>query len=239
MHLNWFIFMTLIISAFATENFEIPENSTIIFEDDFNRNEQDDSKEELGKNWKTNSTKRAKGIKQADLKDGVLNIKMAKEADHAVSVLHTNPFDDGIVKVKFKMMDSKGIKFNFNDPKARKVAWAGHVCSVAIKPSSIQIVDQLTGYFRLDIHKLRKEGKKKEAAKLCKNKSVTSKFNFGIDKWYEITMIFEGAKLTVYIDNQKVIDFTSPGLDHQMKDNLAFSVSGEAEVDDLKIYSLE
>ena len=39
----------------------------LIFEDDFEREEADNSKEEIGKGWSSNSKKRAKGNKQVDL----------------------------------------------------------------------------------------------------------------------------------------------------------------------------
>jgi hypothetical protein len=41
----------------------------LIFEDDFERSESDDSKEEIGNGWTSNSAKRAKGNKQVDLKE--------------------------------------------------------------------------------------------------------------------------------------------------------------------------
>jgi hypothetical protein len=239
MKFMYLIFLSLTMISFAQTPNELIAKGKLIFEDDFNRQEADDSKEQIGKEWKTNSAKRAKGIKQADLKDNALSIKMAKEADHGVSVLHTNPFDDGIVKVRFKMHDAKGIGFNFNDPKARKITWAGHVCAVKVTPKSISITDQITGHFRLDIHNMRKEGKKKEAAKLCEGKVITKKNKLEIGKWYEMTIVFQGSLLEAYIDGKKITQLNSAGLDHKFKDNIAFAVSGEVEVDDLKIWSLD
>ncbi|MCM8537775.1 MAG: hypothetical protein NE334_17670 [Lentisphaeraceae bacterium] len=232
------LFLSFVLSSYSQSPKELTSKAKLIFEDDFNRQESDDSKEELGKNWKTNSLKRAKGIKQADLKDDALYIKMAKEADHGVSVLHTNPFNNGVVKVKFKLLDSKGIAFNFNDPKAKKVTWAGHVCAVKVTPKAVKIEDQIAGRFRLDIHKLNKEGKKKEAAKLRKGKDISKKNPLDIGKWYEMTIVFQDTVLSAYIDDKKITELDSKGLAH-LKDNIAFAVSGEVEVDDLKVYSLD
>ncbi|MDB4504855.1 hypothetical protein N9240_02910, partial [Akkermansiaceae bacterium] len=64
------------------------EKATLLFADDFERSESDDSKEEIGKGWNSNSAKRAKGNKQVDLKDGAMHITFHPEADHAVSVTH-------------------------------------------------------------------------------------------------------------------------------------------------------
>lgn len=214
----------------------------LVFSDDFNRSEKNNSKEELGKNWKTNSKNRAAGVKQADLKDGKLYIKMAKKANHAVSVLHTAPFNDGIVKVKFNMLTTKGAKFNFNDPKAKNIAHAGHVCSVSIKPNGITIQDQIDGIFRLDINKLRKDKKnaaknKSQLASLLKGKQATIKGDYTVNQWYDLTMVFQGDVLAVYIDDKKVGQLSSKGLAH-VKDNIAFAVNAEVAVDDLEVWSL-
>ena len=71
------------------------EKDTLIFEDDFERNESDDTKEEIGNGWSSNSVKRAKGNKQVDLKDGAMHITFHPVADHAVSVVHPAEFTDG------------------------------------------------------------------------------------------------------------------------------------------------
>ncbi|MCM8530595.1 MAG: hypothetical protein NE330_05480 [Lentisphaeraceae bacterium] len=232
------ILISFILNSYSQTPSELTSKAKLIFEDNFNRKEANTSKEELGKSWKTNSQKRAKGVKQADLRDDVLYIKMAKEADHGVSVLHTNPFNNGVVKIKFKLLDSKGIAFNFNDPKAKKVTWAGHVCAVKVTPKAVKIEDQIDGRFRLDIYKLNKEGKKKEAAKLRKGKDISKKNSLDIGKWYEMTMIFQDTVLSAYIDDKKITELDSKGLAH-LKDNIAFAVSGEVEVDDLRVYSLD
>jgi hypothetical protein len=213
----------------------------LVFEDNFNRNEKDETLEDLGLGWKTNSESRAGGHKQADLRDGKLFIEMYKDADHSTSILHAAPFDDGIVKVKFQMLNPKGFRLNFNDPKAKDLSHAGHVCQVSFTPKQIGIVDQITGIFSMDIYNKRKEGiDKKVIAELVKNKSKTFKANLEINHWYEITIIFQQETLTVFIDNQVVGEFKSAGFDHKVKDNIAFSLdSSSAEFDDLRIWSLD
>ncbi len=90
----------------------------LIFQDDFNRKESDDAKEELGKNWVTNSKKRAKGGKQTNLTGESVVITMARRwLIMEFSMRHDAPFDCGVVQVRFRMFDAKGIGFNFNDPK--------------------------------------------------------------------------------------------------------------------------
>ena len=211
----------------------------LIFEDDFNRSEQDDSKEQLGKKWTTNSKSRAQGTKQADLKDGALSITMAKVADHGVSIKHAAPFDDGVVKVRFRMHDFKGIGFNFNDPQC-KVSHAGHICHVGVKPKKVDFRDGKTGIFDLKTREKKLAGASKEQiAKLTEGKFAYFDVNLKKDQWYEITILIQGDVMTAWIDDQKIGQLKSKGIDHKVKANLAFAVSGMADVDDLKIWSLD
>ena len=219
------------------------KRAKLILEDDFNRSEKDDSKEQLGREWVTNSEKRAHGVKQADLKDGNLVITMAAGANHSVSVRHDAPFDDGIVQVRFKLHDAKGIKFNFNDPKANKDSWAGHIARVVVTPKSVSIGDDKKGVFDLKIREQRqnKEISQSDKAKLdafLKTKTAVFKNPLKENHWYELTIANTGPKFEVYIDKQKVGEFISKGLDHKVKQNLAFGVSGKATIDDLKIWTL-
>jgi hypothetical protein len=229
----------LLISLLSTVNILAQNKSSLIFSDDFNRSEKNDLLEELGKNWVTNSKNRAQGIKQADLKNNQLHIKMAKTANHGVSIRHDAPFKNGIVEVKFKITDKKGIAFNFNDPAIKKTVWAGHVCQIKVTPSLIKIVDQKEGVFKLTIHSKRKAGvDKKELQKLLKGKSKNFQRNTAINKWHQIKIKFEDDLITVWIDNEEIGKHKSIGYAN-LKQNIAFAVSGEAAVDDLKIVATE
>lgn len=216
----------------------IKSRGKLIFEDDFDRSEADDSKEQLGNGWVTNSKKRAKGTKQADLKNGSLAITMSKVADHGVSVRHDAPFDDGVVKVRFRMHDKKGIGFNFNDPKC-KSSHAGHICHVGVKPGSVDFRDGKTGVFENSIRAKRLAGaSKEEIKKLTKGKNAYRKAAVEVDKWYEMTIVIRGDEMTAWIDDKQVGKLKSAGIDHAVKQNIAFAVSGVADVDDLRIWSL-
>jgi len=214
-------------------------DGTLIFEDDFNRSEDDDAKEQLGRKWTTNSKTRAKGVKQADLKDGYLTMTMAEVADHGVSVKHAAPFDDGVVKVKFRIHDAKGIGFNFNDPEC-KVSHAGHICHVGVKPKKADFRDGKTGIFDLKIREKKLAGaSKEEMARLTKGKFAYYDVDLKQDQWYEITILIQGDEMTAWIDGQKIGRLKSEGIDHKVKANLAFAVSGTADVDDVRIWSLD
>jgi hypothetical protein len=217
----------------------IEAKGTLIFQDDFNRAEKDDAKEQLGDGWVTNSKTRAAGTKQADLKGGVLVITMAKHADHGVSVRHDAPFDDGVVRVRFRMHDQKGIGFNFNDPKC-KSSHAGHICHVGVKPRAVDLRDGKTGVFEKSIREKRLAGASKaEIQKLTKGTLAYRKVQLETGKWYEMTIIILGDEMTALIDGKQVGKLKSAGIDHKVKQNLAFAVSGTADVDDLRIWSLD
>lgn len=217
------------------------KHAHLVFEDDFNRSEKNDSIEDLGKGWKSNSKKSAGGHKQADLRNGVLFVEMWKNANHGTSILHTAPFDDGIVTLKLKMLNSKGVKLNFNDPNAKNLAHAGHVCQISISPKVVKLIDHISGIFQKDIHKMRKNGTdKKKIQQLLKGKSSKHDVNLKLNYWYEIAILFQKDVLSVYIDKTLVKQLKSIGIDHNVKDNIALVLWGSsAEFDDLKVFSLD
>ena len=63
------------------------EATTVILEDDFNREEADPSAEQVGNGWGTNSQSRAKGVKQVDLVDGAIKIT-ARRSSRSWSFRH-------------------------------------------------------------------------------------------------------------------------------------------------------
>ncbi len=230
--------------AMAEDPKALVARAKLVFSDDFNRTEDDDTTEQVGNGWVTNSATRAKGVKQADLKDGTLVITQAKEADHSASVRHDTPFDDGVIKLRFQVFDKKGLKFNFNDPKAKDVSWAGHIARVVVTPNRVTIQDDKTGVFDLEIRKKRKnknisKQEKAELTNFLKTKSVRLKAPIKANHWHEMTIVCIGPKFEVYIDDQSVGSFSSEGLDHKVKQNVAFGVSGKVAVDDLRVWSLD
>lgn len=217
----------------------IAKKGKLIFEDKFERSEKDDSKEQLGGDWKTNSKSRAKGAKQGDLKDGYLAMTIGPEADHGISIKHDAPFDDGVVKVRFRMHDKKGIGFNFNDPKC-KVSHAGHICHVGVKQGKTDFRDGKTGIFDKEIRAKKLAGApKEEIAKLTKGKFAYRKSDAKTSVWHEMTIVIQGDVMSAYLDGKKIGQLRSEGVDHKVKQNLAFSVPGRADVDDLRVWSLD
>lgn len=216
------------------------ERGKLIFSDDFNRTEKGDTLKELGNGWETNT----KDGNRTDLKDDVLVITKGKAANHSLSVKHVNPFDDGVVKFRFQLFDKQGLKVNFNDKKAKKVTWAGHISRIIVQPNSVTIRDDITGVFDLKIRAKRQDKTlgEKETAKLKKflaTKQAVFKTPIKLNTWYEMTIVNVGPKVEVYVDGKSVGAFSSEGLDHKVKQNMAFGVSGKVAVDDVQVWSLD
>ena len=216
------------------------EKATLIFEDDFERSESDDTKEEIGKGWSSNSKKRANGNKQVDLKDGAMHITFHPSADHAVSVVHPAEFKNGRVTLCFQLPTAKdSLGLNFADLEFKEVH-AGHLCMTRITSRNVQIHDLKTGNMRKDIREARQAKKlTEEQKKMVKTKSKTFPNKLEANKWHDLSVTIKGETMTVKINGKDVGSFTSEGIAHPTKRKLRVAVPKKAIIDDLKIYSLE
>lgn len=216
------------------------EKETLIFEDDFERNESDDTKEEIGNGWSSNSVKRAKGNKQVDLKDGAMHITFHPVADHAVSVVHPAEFTDGRITLRFKLptaADSLGL--NFADLKYKKVH-AGHLCMTKIGTKNVEIKDLKTGVMDLATRKARLD-KTLTPEQTQKLKSKTKRFphKLSAGEWHSLEVLIKDDNMTVTINDNKVGSFSSEGIAHPTKRTLRVAVPKKAIIDDLKIYAVK
>jgi len=131
----------------------------LLFQDDFERNESQETKDDPGKGWGTNSKSRAKGNKQVDLRDGAMYIYIHSEADHAVSVTQPAVFTDGAVGMRFMLEDDRdSLGLDFADQECKEVH-AGHLFAARISPKQVQLQDLKTGNMRLDIREARQAKK--------------------------------------------------------------------------------
>jgi hypothetical protein len=209
---------------------------SLLLEDDFERSEKDESKEDVGNDWGTNSKSRAKGVKQVDLADGAMHITMADVADHGVSVTHEVAFKDAVIQMRFKIGPKNDLGINIADMNEKSVH-AGHICMTRIKPDSLQISDLKTGNMKLE-HRVARQAKKEtpELKKLLKTKSKNFKLDLDTEKWHDLEVRIEGDTMTVSIDGKEAGAFTSEGIDHATKSRLRLAVNSEAWVDDVKIW---
>lgn len=235
-----FVF-ALVVVLFSGANLFGQETGKLIFQDDFERAEADDTKEQLGNGWTTNSKRRAKGNKQVDLRDGAMFIYIHEQADHAVSVVHAAEIQDGMVSARIKLDHAKdSFTFNFADPTEKSVH-AGHLFKVSFKPNSVQIQDLKTGIMRLDLRTARKAGKKVPAdvSKMLKTKSKSFQHKMKLGQWYDVAVSIRGENASVTINGQAVGAFSSAGIGHKTKKLLRLSVPRQAYIDDLKIFRHE
>jgi hypothetical protein len=226
-------FLTLAITLSAAEG-------TLLFEDDFERSESQETKDEVGKGWTTNSAKRAKGDKQVDLKDGGMYIFISPKADHGVSVVHDLGFTDGRVELRFMLPDAKdSIGLNFADLKFKEVH-AGHLCMARIKSHQIQLIDLKTGNMSKPIYDAKKgDGLSAAQKKLLKTKQKNLKHKLEPGKWYSLVATIAGETLSIAIDGKDVGSFTSQGIAHELKRTLRLSVPKNVWVDDVKLWKVK
>lgn len=214
------------------------DRGKLIFEDDFERNESQETKDEIGKGWGTNSRTRAAGNKQVDLKNGAMYIYIHKVADHAVSVTHPAEFRDGSVELRFMLENEKdSLGLNFADLKYKKVH-AGHLFMAKVNPRYVELTDLKTGNMDLKTRELRLAKKlPPELQEQLKTKRKRFPVKLETGKWYTLLVIVSGEELTVKIDGRTVGSFSSAGMAHPTKRLLRLSVPRNAVVDDVKIYA--
>lgn len=219
---------------------ESAKTGKLIFEDDFERNESQEAKDEVGNGWGTNSKSRANGHKQVDLKDGTMRIFIHETADHGVSVTHPMEFQNGRVEMRFMLehkADVLGLNFADRDYKA---VWAGHLFKVNVSVKHVEITDLKTGMMDLKTREIRKAGRvtpELQAMLKTKTKKVANPLETG--KWYSVAAEVVGDTMTVSIDGESVASFASEGIAHPTKRMLRLAINRNAVVDDVKIYSLD
>ncbi len=207
----------------------------VIFFDDFNRSEADDSKEQPGNDWSTNSETRAKGDKQVDLANGAMHVTCSPRADHAVSVTHEVAFRDATIELRFKLSKGDSLGVNIADMKEKSVH-AGHICMAQIKAKKLAMTDLKTGRMDRARRKRRQNGNATDEDKrVVKQKSKWFDFDVGLDQWHDLSVTIRGNTMTVAIDGQAVGDFRSEGIGHPTKSRLRLSVPKSAWVDDVKV----
>jgi hypothetical protein len=212
----------------------------LVFSDDFDRNESQESKDDPGNGWGTNSASRAKGNKQVDLVDGAMRIFIHKEADHAVSVTHAFEFTDGSVKMRFKLEDAKDtLGLNFADMELKTVH-AGHLCMAIFSAKDVLLRDLKTGVMELSTYDQKKAGTlSKEAAAALKLKEKSFATPIAPESWHTLVVSIHGDTMTASVDGQHVGSFASAGVAHSRKKMLRLSVPKNAVVDDVEFYRLK
>ena len=156
------------------------------------------------------------------VKDGVLVGITPEGSDHnAVDHVKFDAERDIEVSVKFKLVSEKAKGFNvWLDDKDYKGSHAGHIVSVAVSPTSVNIGDGKTGNFQNNIYERKKSvpptlTAEDKALLLTKNKSLPTKVSFG--EWHTLLVTTKGDEISVSIDGKSVGSFKSEGISHDHK----------------------
>lgn len=230
--------LAVALALIAVSPLSAADHGTLIFSDDFNRNESQEKTDEPGNGWGTNSKSRAQGDKQVDLKDGALRIFLSPRADHAVSVTQPIEFTDGAVALRFKLEDARdSIGLNFADLQFKEV-WAGHLFVAKVSAKEVELTDLKTGNMRLDIRTARTEKKKltEEQQKALTGKSKKFSHAATVGQWHDLLVTVAGDELSLTLDGKLVGSFKSPGIAHPTKRMLRLAVPRNVVVDDVKIW---
>lgn len=226
---------------FAVGSLSAADKGTLIFEDAFERNESQETTDEPGNGWGTNSKSRAKGHKQVDLRDGAMYIFTHSEADHAASVTHPAEFRDGVVRIRFLLEDERdNLGLNFADLQCKEVH-AGHLFVARIGPKDVLLQDLKTGNMRLDIREARlaKQPLNSEQQAALKGTTTSTQHATSIGQWHEAEVTIRGDTLAIAVDGQPLAALKSPGIAHPTKRLLRLAVPRNAVVDDLRIWRTE
>lgn len=226
-------------SVFAADDAALVKKSgTLLFEDDFNRDEATPDKEDIGHGWTSNSAWRAKGHKQVDLADGAMHVTRHPEADHGVAIFHDVAFQDGAVQLKFKLGAGDDLGLDFVDRELNSVH-AGHLCIARVTLKGVTLTDSKTGGMDNAIKERREKGDKSpELAALLKSKTKNFPLPLSED-WHTLLVVVEGDAMRATVDGKAVGEFKSEGIAHPTKRMITLAVNKSAQVDDVKVWKLK
>ena len=217
----------------------VKAHGTLLFEDDFNRDEKTPGKEDIGGGWTSNSGWRAKGHKQVDLDGGAMHVTRHAEADHGVAIFHDVALRDGAVEMRFKLGAGDDLGLEFVDRELKSVH-AGHLCMTRVTLKGLTITDSKTGGMNNEIRERREKGDKSpELAKLLKSKTASFPLELKAGEWHTLLVVVEGDVMRATVDGSLVGQFKSEGIAHPTKRMITLAVNKSAWVDDVKVWKLK
>ena len=226
------------LAAFDDDAF-VRENGAVLFEDHFDRHESTPDKEEIGNGWTTNSAWRAKGTKQASLEDGALHVIKAAVADHGVAIFHDAVFQDGAVRLRFKLEAGDDLGVDFVD-RELKTVHAGHLCNAHVTLKNLNLTDEKTGGMDNATHEKRLAGDNSpEMQKLLKSKTALFPLDLKAGEWHTLLVVVSGDVMRATIDGKAIGEFKSAGIAHPTKRMITLAVNKAAWIDDVKVWSLK
>lgn len=200
----------------------LASKGALLFSDDF-------ANPQIGKNWREQWP-------ALSIVEGRLNISQAKPEHSAVGLVPVGQ-KDFIIEFKFKLGGSSSINAVCND-KDFKEGHGGHICRVSLSPRQIFLADDKERLSR-EIEALKKDAvQKAEVAKRIAGRSASVPMALDPTHWYQLTLEIVNDELRVSLEGKPVGYLRSSGINHPMKSDFYFAVSGQdAQFDDMRIWA--
>lgn len=175
---------------------------------------------------------------QFTISDGEL---VGKQLDPGhVATIHREMSPTGDLRYEFdaKFAGATALGANVGDDTIKDIVHFGHVANFNLKPGSIRLQDDVTGWAdKTRFHHL----PPKERAEATKSTRVSASLAAPVEagEWHHYTFEFRGDTARVLIDGIEVIRHTSPGFAHPAKNRVSLSVAdGPMHFDNLKVTAL-
>jgi len=219
------------------------ERGTLLFEDDFEREEEGNLAAALGAGWTSATADRVPSVKQADLDAGVLKVTVDPRAGHGAHLHHEAGFADGGAILRFRLPGiSRGESLNvgFVD-RETSPSRAGHLCYAIVDGRTIRLLDRKTGYSdpeiakRRDPYLARREPLPPDLEALLATKMRDVAWP-GDHEWHELVVATEGDEMRVSLDGRLLGRHRSAGFAHPVKRWFSLGIGTTAWVDDVRVY---
>ena len=235
------IFSAALTFGYADDSTLLETQGTLVFSDDFEREDGSDRKDALGKGWTSNSPWRANDQKQAFITEGVLHVITVEDAGHAAVLFQelSPAFQDGAIRLKFRAEAGESFSIEFNDPKCKAVH-SGHIAGIKFDDKSITLIDAKTGGMDKALRDKRKANPKdKELNQLIASKSKRFSFSSKKNQWHDLLMVTVADSMRVSVDGKVVGEFQSEGFAHATKQKINWTSLNSPDFDEIEIWSLD
>lgn len=219
----------------------LEEKGTLLFADDFEREDGSQEKDALGKGWTSNSPWRANDQKQAFIVEGVLHVVTVEDAGHAAVLFQDlkPAFQDGAIRLRFRAEAGESFSIEFNDPTCKTVH-SGHIAGIKFDEKNITLSDAKTGGMNLALRDKRKANPKDETLKkLFASKSMRFPFSAKPDQWHDLIIVTVGDLMRVSVDGKVVGELQSEGFSHPTKQKINWTSLNSPDFDAIEIWSLD
>ena len=144
--------------------------------------------------------------------------------DHGATIRTDLEFSDVVLEFDAKFMGASGFNFVIDDKNATDVTHAGHVARLTVRPSYVQISDDITGKYKLE-HRAMPPAEREAASE---GTTVTYRPNSPLDdgEWHNYRLQIIGDNARLYHNGEAVAWLSSPGFAHPTKTNFGFTVNG-------------